>query len=139
MVNNKEVTLGPVKRPPDGMVHCPDCGEYLGDYVNGVLYKFGRIVTEPHTCNRIKSGLDSCLDIAVSSTEGMGWSISRDWADELVSRFGLELECRNGDMSGEVSALFLYKGETLRLKLSFPNHWRIFRGDWKPDPHWAGD
>lgn len=30
--------------------YCPDCGEYLGDYVNGVLYKFGRVVTEPHTC-----------------------------------------------------------------------------------------
>lgn len=47
--------LGPVRRPPDGMVHCPDCGEYLGDYVKGVLYKFGRVVTEPHICHRIKS------------------------------------------------------------------------------------
>jgi len=47
--------LGSVTRPPDGMVYCPDCGEYLGDYVNGVLYKFGRVVTEPHTCNRIRS------------------------------------------------------------------------------------
>lgn len=30
--------------------YCLNCGEYLGDYVNGVLYKFGRVVTEPHIC-----------------------------------------------------------------------------------------
>lgn len=44
--------LGPVRRPPDGMVHCPDCGAYLGDYKNGVLYKFGREVVEPHKCEK---------------------------------------------------------------------------------------
>lgn len=44
--------LGPVRRPPDGIVHCPDCGAYLGDYVNGILYKFGQEVTEPHTCKK---------------------------------------------------------------------------------------
>ncbi len=32
------------------ILYCPDCGEYLGDSVNGVLYKFGRVVTEPHVC-----------------------------------------------------------------------------------------
>ena len=30
--------------------YCDDCGEYLGDYVNGVLYKFGEVVSEPHLC-----------------------------------------------------------------------------------------
>lgn len=30
--------------------YCDDCGEYLGDYVEGVLYKFGQRVTEPHLC-----------------------------------------------------------------------------------------
>ena len=30
--------------------YCDDCGEYLGDYVNGVLFKFGQRVTEPHLC-----------------------------------------------------------------------------------------
>ena len=30
--------------------YCDICGEYLGDYVNGVLFKFGKRVTEPHLC-----------------------------------------------------------------------------------------
>lgn len=44
--------LGPVTRPPDGIVHYPACGAYLGDYVNGILYKFGKVVTEPHKCEK---------------------------------------------------------------------------------------
>ena len=86
-----------------------------------------------------KSGLDCCLDIAARTYEGLGWSILEGWADELVKHFGLTLECRDGDMTGEVSALFRHKGEVLRLKKSFPHHWQIFHGDWKPDPHWTGD
>jgi len=30
--------------------YCEDCGEYLGDYVRGVLFKLGLRVTEPHLC-----------------------------------------------------------------------------------------
>jgi len=30
--------------------YCEVCGEYLGDYVNGVLFKFGQRVTETHLC-----------------------------------------------------------------------------------------
>lgn len=30
------------------IIYCDKCGEYLGDLVNGVLYKFGKVVTEPH-------------------------------------------------------------------------------------------
>lgn len=30
--------------------YCDDCGEYLGDYVEGVLFKFGLRVTKPHLC-----------------------------------------------------------------------------------------
>lgn len=30
--------------------YCDDCGEYLGGYMNGVLFKFGQRVTEPHLC-----------------------------------------------------------------------------------------
>lgn len=50
MEDRDGVKLGPVTKPPDGMVHCPDCGEYLGDYVDGILYKVGQVVTEPHEC-----------------------------------------------------------------------------------------
>lgn len=86
-----------------------------------------------------KSGLDCCLDIAARGFEGIGLSIPESWANQLVEQFGLSLECRNGDMSGEKSALFQYNGQTLRLKLSFPHRWQVFRGDWKPDPRWTGD
>jgi len=50
--------------------YCPHCGEYLGDYVNGVLFKFGQRVTEPHLCPR-----QSCVD-------GEG-TLSRDYLDEI--------------------------------------------------------
>lgn len=30
--------------------YCDDCGEYLGDTVDGRLYKFGKLVTEEHLC-----------------------------------------------------------------------------------------
>ena len=32
------------------VVYCEECGEYLGDTVKGVLYKFGNVVKEPHQC-----------------------------------------------------------------------------------------
>ncbi len=35
-------------------IYCPKCGEYLGDLVNGVLYKFGKVPTELHHCKKAK-------------------------------------------------------------------------------------
>jgi len=37
------------------IVYCDQCGEYLGDYVKGVLYKFGVAVTEPHICKGLSA------------------------------------------------------------------------------------
>lgn len=34
------------------IVYCDKCGEYLGDRINGVLYKFGSVVTQPHICEK---------------------------------------------------------------------------------------
>ena len=34
------------------IVYCKNCGAYLGENINGVLYKFGRVVTTEHTCQR---------------------------------------------------------------------------------------
>lgn len=86
-----------------------------------------------------KSGLECCLDIAARASKGIGFTIPNVWVLDLVEQKSLTLECRRGDMSGEKSALFEHKGETLRLKLSFPGRWQVFHGDWEPDPHWAGD
>lgn len=86
-----------------------------------------------------KSGLECCLDLAAKAHPGIGFSIPKEWVDDLVKQKGLTLECRRGDMTGEKSALFDYNGETLRVKLSFPNRWQVFHGDWEPDPHWTGD
>jgi len=32
------------------IIYCDKCGEYLGDLIDGVVYKFGKVVKEPHTC-----------------------------------------------------------------------------------------
>lgn len=34
--------------------YCDECGEYLGDELDGKLYKFGRLVTTPHQCPKEK-------------------------------------------------------------------------------------
>jgi hypothetical protein len=34
----------------NGIAYCAKCGEYLGDYVNGILYKFGQQVRGVHRC-----------------------------------------------------------------------------------------
>ncbi len=86
-----------------------------------------------------KTGLECCLDTAARSQAGIGWTIPKEWVDQLVVKYDLHPEQRNGDMSGEFSALFQHNGETLRLKLSFPGRWQVFHGDWKPDPRWTGD
>jgi len=36
------------------IVYCDKCGEYLGDIVNGVLYKFGQVVSQSHICETPK-------------------------------------------------------------------------------------
>lgn len=33
-----------------GIVYCRSCGEYLGDRIDGVLYKAGQVVRTPHQC-----------------------------------------------------------------------------------------
>ncbi len=59
--------------------YCPDCGEYLGDYVDGVLFKFGQRVTELHLCPG-----QSCVD-----KEGR---ISPDYLDEIDMLAGYEAQ-----------------------------------------------
>ena len=34
------------------IIYCDECGAYLGDIVNGILYKFGQVVTQPHICEK---------------------------------------------------------------------------------------
>ena len=41
----------PLRRSPySTIVYCDKCGEYLGDLIDEVLYKFGRVITEEHIC-----------------------------------------------------------------------------------------
>ena len=79
------------------------------------------------------------LDLAARSAPGVGWTVPPDWAESIVKNYNLKLDQDRGDMTGEVSALFDYKGKTLRLKKVFPNSWKIYLGAWKPDPHWTED
>jgi len=79
------------------------------------------------------------LKVVSGAYRGMPFSISSEMAEEIIREFGLKLECRNGDMSGEKSALFEWEGVTLRIKQTWTRHWELYKGDWKPDPHWTGD
>lgn len=81
------------------------------------------------------------LDVASGGLEGIGWAVPNEWAEDLIDDFKLELKSRglHGDITGEKSALFTYKGETLRLKQDWMRRFKLFKGDWKPDPHWTGD
>jgi hypothetical protein len=79
------------------------------------------------------------LKIAAQGNEGVGWTISEEWARAMIATLGLSLAQGPGDMSGEKSALFKYKGTVLRLKRAFPSHWKVYKGPWKPDPRWTGD
>lgn len=42
------------KSPYSTIVYCDKCGEYLGDRIDGVLYKFGKVVTLPHICGKLR-------------------------------------------------------------------------------------
>jgi len=33
--------------------YCDNCGTYLGDEINGHLYKFGREILNTHTCKKV--------------------------------------------------------------------------------------
>lgn len=37
-----------------GIEYCDKCGEYLGDTVEGGLFKFGKLVTSQHICSNAK-------------------------------------------------------------------------------------
>lgn len=82
---------------------------------------------------------NSVLEVAASGTEGVGWAIPEQWAHQIIDRFGLELVQGRGDMTGEKHAMFEFNGVELRLKYEFPQHWKVYRGAWKTDPHWTGD
>jgi len=34
------------------IIYCDECGEYLGELVKGVLYKPGKVIFEPHQCQK---------------------------------------------------------------------------------------
>lgn len=83
--------------------------------------------------------VESALDIVSKASEGVGFSIVKDWANDLIARYELEMTQGPGDMSGESSALFDYNGVQLRLKRTWMKQYLVYKGPWKPDPHWTGD
>jgi len=40
----------------NGVLYCSKCGAYLGDRINGVLYKFGRVISTDHRCTILTIG-----------------------------------------------------------------------------------
>jgi len=87
----------------------------------------------------MQEGLKLALQVTSKSARGVPWSIPREWAEELIREQNLNLQCRNGDISGEASALFQFNGQTLRLRRHWTGRYELYHGDWKSDPHWTGD
>lgn len=86
-----------------------------------------------------KSGLDCALDIIAKAYQGAGFSIPNNWAEKLIRDHDLKLRCGSGDMTGEFHAMFRHNGQDIRLKKDWMGHYMLYHGEWKPDPHWAGD
>jgi hypothetical protein len=86
-----------------------------------------------------KSGLECALDLAAKGYPGIPWHIDAEWAQQLIAKHDLKLECGLGDMSGEGHAIFEHNGEIIRLKRDWMGKYMLFRGEWQPDPHWTGD
>lgn len=47
--------------------YCEDCGEYLGDYVDGRLYKFGQLITKEHLCPGLSYTLEKAKRYRVTN------------------------------------------------------------------------
>lgn len=85
------------------------------------------------------TGLEAALNVCSRGFVGIGWRIPQEWVDKLIAIFDLNFQTGHGDMSGEKHALFTYNDITIRLKYEFPQHWCLYKDEWKPDPHWTGD
>ena len=85
--------------------------------------------------------VENILNVASRGTEGIPLTINSNVAQDIIDKFNLKLEQRfgKGDLTGEKSALFEWNNTTIRLTNEFPNKWRVYKGDWKRDPRWAGD
>ena len=83
----------------------------------------------------------SVLDLAAKrkQTGGAGFLIPKDWANDIIDQYDLNMKQNPGDMWGEKSATFKYKGRILRLQQQFPGKYYIYRGAWERDPRWTGD
>lgn len=86
-----------------------------------------------------KTGLECALDLAAKSYPGIPWCISSGWAEQLIKKHDLKMECGSGDMTGEAHALFSCNGETIRLKRTWLRRYELYHGEWKPDTRWTGD
>lgn len=87
----------------------------------------------------VTDGLTSALSITSKSIRGLAWPIPKEWADKLIKDNNLKLIQMHYNITGEKSALFSYKGETIRLERTWGGRYNLYHGDWEPNPHWTGD
>lgn len=113
---------------------------YLMKSHNDILI---RISAEHYYNNRIE---ESCLEIeeielslpkksyisilnAVKSTKApaeIGYIISDDQAEGIMTDFNLKLKCEGGDVIGERSALFIYEREVICIKKKRDDSWFVY-------------
>ncbi len=90
---------------------------------------------------KAKSGAECALDLAAKASEGIPWHLVTGWGEQIIREHQLEkkMVCGSGDMSGESHALLEHNGVVLRIKRDWMGHYILFRGEWRSDPHFAGD
>lgn len=84
------------------------------------------------------------LEIVAKVPEGMGWAISEEDGMRILKDFALtlttDMERAGGPMtSGNKGAKFEYRGMIFRVEREWTGKWKLYKGIWKPDPHWTGD
>lgn len=82
---------------------------------------------------------ESAIKVAASGCEGVGFTISKEMAEDLIEQMGLVMADGPGCMSGETMCPFAYNDVTLRLVRDWMGRYKLYKGLWKRDPHWTGD
>ncbi len=117
-------------------------GDYWGQRVKALRIVF--IPPEAEDPDRGQEGsldawTETALTVARAGAEGIPWALGENWGEALIRRFGIKMECRMGDLTGEESGLFIYENTLMRLKKTWTNQYQLYKGDWKPDPRYTGD
>jgi uncharacterized protein YqiB (DUF1249 family) len=79
----------------------------------------------------IDKNTKTLLEVVIRLPSGVPYNIPGADAQKLIDLFQLNLEQRHYNATGEISATFNYKGETLRLEKKWNGQYALFHGEWR--------